>query len=462
MAWFLSFHIFINPDVMKPCKLSLLFLFFLFIVCIGCKKTEDYIDQDKFGTIKTSSINGNSYTSIIATRKDASVEISLSYFDPAYFYKERNNTVYPDYYEVYISKGTPDNWLLVKNIDTTYINKSFMINGLSNNELYYVYLKEYYIKSKETKNTKVAVFVPSAYKPTYSFMLKDYYNHDLYSFGLNNQNNNIVYGTKFYEFKPGYAAASVLISDSGNEPHLVDINCWFPVFNSSGTKISYSSDKGQVFDGKLLPEHIVIFDINTKKATKITSGYSVSKYPAWSPDDSFIAFSSSEKSDQELRISVFNTENNSRSIIQSQPALNQDILFYSEEQPAWSSDMKYIYYTHRYFTNDNINPGYYDIYRIPTKGGTAEPVFNSDKLECNPSISPDNSKLAFLSDLNGKLQIWIYNFTDNKFYQPFDNKGYNFLETWSQIKWKDNNTILFTAFSEENGGDYSIFSISVE
>lgn len=443
-------------------RLTLLYLFCFFLVSTGCKKTENFIDQDKITAIKNSSINGNSYTSIIATRKDASVEISLSYFDPAFFYKERDYTIYPDYYEVYLSEGTPDNWTLIRKIDSTYINKSFLINGLSNNELYYVYLKEYYTKSKETKNSKVSVFVPSAYKPTYSFILKDYYNHDIYSFSLNNRNNDIVYGTKFYEFKPGYAAASVLISDSGNEPQLVDINSWYPVFNSTGTKISYFSDNGEVFDGNLLPEHIVIFDVNSKKATKVTTGYSVNKYPAWSPDNSFIAFSSSDKSDQELRISVFSTETNSFSILQPQQAPNQNIIFYSEEQPVWSQDMKYIYYTHRYFTNDNINPGYYDIYRIPAKGGTAEPIFNSDKLECNPSISPDDSKLAFLSDLNGKLQIWIYNFTDKRFYQPFDTKDYNFSEIWSQIKWESNSTLLFTAFSEEKGGDYSLYSITVE
>ena len=91
-----------------------------------------------------------------------------------------------------------------------------------------------------------------------------------------------------------------------------------------------------------------------------------------------------------------------------------------------------------------------------------ESVFDFDGIECAPAISPDNSKLAFLSDLNGKLQIWVYDFKDKKFNQPFNTTVYNFSEYWPQIKWKDANTIMFTGYSDERGGDVSLFSISVE
>jgi len=384
----------------------------------GCEKIEDYYDQDRFGTISIPSINTNSYTSIIATRKDASVEISLTYFDLEYLYKERNYKVYPDYYEVYLSKNTYDNWEMIRTIDTSYINKSFIISGLTNEELYYVYLKEINSRVDEIKNTNVAVFSPSAFKPTYSLILKDYNGHDLYSFDRNNSNNTIVYATKYSDYGPNYARAAIFISKSDNEHQLVDTHCWFPDFNTNGTKITYSSDKGEIFDGIIRPEHIAIYDINTQKTTMVTSGYSVNKYPVWSPDNSLIAFSSSEKSDQSLRIAILNPETHTQKILQTGSALNQDILYWGQEHPAWSADGKYIYYTHRYYTNNNINPGYFDIYRIKSNGGTPEPVFDSDGIECAPAISPDNSKLAFLTDLNGKLQVWVYDFINGKFCQP--------------------------------------------
>jgi Tol biopolymer transport system component len=440
---------------MKTSKLTILFLSCYFILYSGCQKIDNVINLEKPNNIKLPSISANSFTSIVATRKDASVEISLTYFDPEFFYKERNYAVYPDHYEVYLSKNTDDNWEMIMTIDTSYINRSFIISGLTNNELYYVYLKEIGNKNGETKNSNVAVFIPSAFKPLYNLILTNYYNNDLYSFDWSSSNNKIVYATTFYEFKPGYAAASVFIPLAGNEPQLVDIFCWFPDFNNDGTKISYSSDKGEVFDGKLMPEHITVYDINTKASVRLTSGYSVNKYPAWSPVSSLIAFSTSDKSDEDLKIALLNPETRTYKVLQTGSDLSQDIISYSQERPTWSADGEYIYYTHRYYTNANMNPGYFDIYRIRSNGGTPEPVFNSNRIECTPAVSPDNSKLAFLTNLNGRLQIWVYDFKDNKFHQPFDTNIYDFSEIWSQIKWKDNNTILFA-------NRYGLYSISVE
>lgn len=439
---------------MKSCKLTILSLLCIFVFCSECQKIEEFIEQGKPVNIDIPTIKANSYTSIVATRKDASVEVSLTYFDPEYFYKERDYPIYPDYYEVYLSKNTYDNWEMIRTIDTSYINKSFIISGLTNGELYYVYLKEITSIGEETKNTNVAIFIPSAFKPTYNFIMKDYYGHDLYSFDWNSNNDKIVYATKYYP--------AIFISESNNEPQLVDTYCWFPDFNNNGTKIVYSSNKGEIFDGNITPEHIAIYDVNTNKTTMVTSGYSVNKHPVWSLDNSLIAFSSSENSDNSLRIAILNPVTRKYKILETGSDLSQDIIRYSQEHSAWSADGEYIYYTHLYFTRDNINPGYYDIYRIRSNGGISEPIFNFNGVDCTPAISPDNSKLAFLTDLNGKLQIWIYNFNDNKFLQPFDANVYDFSEYWSQVEWRDNNTIMFTGISLEQGNKESLFSISVE
>jgi len=440
---------------MRPYKLTILILLCSHLFWAGCEKTNIGFNKDALVTVKTPSITSDSYTSIIATRKDASVEITLKYFDPGLLYKERNYSVYPDYYEVYLSKDKGTSWEMIRTLDTTFINSSFTIPGLVNGNLYYVYLKETYTNTKTSKNTNVALFVPSAFKPAYSLILTNYSDNDLYSFDWNSSNNDIVYATTFYEFKPGYAAASLFISRSDNEQQLVDINAWFPHFNKDGTKISYSSDKGEIFDGKLMPEHIAIYDVNTKTTNRITAGYSVKRYPVWSPDNSQIAFSYSEKSDESLRIALLNSDNHSRKTLQTESGLDQKILSYSQIRPAWSADGKHIYFTLWFSTDFNINPGLYDIYRIGTNGGIPEPVLDSPWTECTPVISPDNSKLAFLSDYSGKLQIWVYDYTNNKFSQPFDTDIYSFEVVWSQLKWKNNNTILFA-------NRYGLYSISVE
>jgi WD40-like Beta Propeller Repeat len=446
---------------MKPDKLTIFLIFCLLALFSECKKSDNFVDQKTFASIKSASIASNSNTSIIATRKGSSAEIILHYFDSSLFNKTKASYAYPDHYEVYLSKSTPENWRMIRTIDTSYINKSFIIGGLENDVLYYVYLKEIYASGAAGRNSNVAVFIPSAFEPSYDFIQKDFYGHDLYSFDVNNA-NKLVYATTYYEYRPGYAAASVFISDPGNDPKLIDINCWFPAMNRSGTTISYSSDKGELFDGVMMPEHIVLYDINSKTPTKVTFGNSVNKYPAWSPDNLLIAYSSSDKSDDELRIRVLNTETLSQKILQRGSDLPDNVLYYSQIHPVWSSDGKMIYFTQRNYTRDNLNPGYFDIGQISSDGGIPEPLFDFKGIKCSPAVSPDNSKLAFLTDLNGQLQIWIYNFTENKFSQPLNTADYSFSEYWSQIRWKDDNTLLFTAYSASKGGQNSLYSITVE
>jgi hypothetical protein len=425
----------------------------------GCQKIEDLFSNKKSSNGKE--IVSSTNFSIIAIRKDASVEIKLNYSTFKPFFNESLDTPFPDYFEVYISKNEGIDWELVKTIDTTYLNKSFIISGLKNDVLYYIYLKG--VKDKAgVENSNVVRFVPSAFKPTYKFLLADYYGNDLYSFGVSDKSGQTVYSTNSYEYRQNYSAPAIFLSNPGGSPQLIDINCWFPDLSRNGIYISYSSNKGEVFDGHLMPEHIAIYDVNTNKSIRITSGYSVNKYPAWSSTNSSLVYSSSEKSDQDLKIKLFNPETSQSRTLETRPTVNHDILSYSQEQPSWSPDGKYIYYTHRYYANDNVNPGYYDIYRINSTGGAPEPILTSKKIECAPSVSPDNSKLAFLTDYNGKVQVWIYTFPDRKFHQPFDSDSYELSETWTRIKWIDNNTVLFTAYSEEKGGDESLFSITVE
>ena len=441
---------------MKSKSLIPLLLVCFILLNSSCEKDED--DLDNYALVNTS---------IVATRQDASALIEWNIIDPSWLYNssmpyDGPKPVIPEHFEVYLSENRKDNWKLIKTIDYSSTNNNFNITGLTNDKPYYVYLKCISNKVKETKESNIAMFVPSAHKPSYSFILEDYYGHDLYSFDRNNSNDKIVYGTKYFEYEPNSALSAIFIAESNSVPQLVDMNCWFPDFNSDGTKIAYSTNNDEIFDGVILPEHIAIYDHSTKKTAKVTSGYSVNKYPTWSPDNSLLAFSSSNNSDRELRITLLNPETLEQTVLETGSDLPEEVLSYSQTHPAWSSDGEYIYFTQGYTTKENVNPGYYDIYRIKSDGGTPEPVFDFDGTKCSPSISPDNSKLAFLTDLNGKLQIWVYNFIEDRYSQPFDKNDFSISKDWPSLRWKDNNTVFFSAYSEEKGGDYSLFTIKVE
>jgi len=167
----------------------------------GNETGDNHTRPDEIAIIKTPLIESDANTTIIATRKDAGVEISYRYFDAALFYKLPSDDVPPDFYEVYLSKDSGNSWEMIRTVDVIGTEGSFTIDGLTNDALYYIYLKEKALLTGKERNSNVALFVPSAFKPTYNFIAADHYGHDLYSFGVNSNNNSIVYATRFYEYE---------------------------------------------------------------------------------------------------------------------------------------------------------------------------------------------------------------------------------------------------------------------
>ncbi|MFN8241009.1 MAG: hypothetical protein U0X39_09680 [Bacteroidales bacterium] len=439
---------------MKPALYRIFLSIFISLSITACEKTLIPDEDSGFSGIKSPSIQSGANTSVVAIRKDASVELSLSYFDPAWWKIGLTASGYPDYYEVYISDDMGVSWKLQMTADTSYLHKNLVIEGLKNGIPYQLYLKEHYNKPGSSKNTNVVMFVPSSFKPVYTELGKDQYS-SVYSFDVNENLNPLVYAKISYEYSPGYSAATVFFSKPGIEPVMVETNSWFPDLDKNGSRISYSSDKGEVFDGTIIPEHITIYDITAGSSSRVTTGYSVNRYPSWSPDNKLIAYSTSSTGDYNLRIKTLDPKTHSSYAVGSEPVFQQPVTGYTEIRPSWSADQKYIYYTLQYYTSDNSNPGNFDIYRKNYISGKTEPVFSTTWTECSPVVSPDNSRIAFLSNYNGKLQAWIYVIDSGKLIQPIETGTYSFSEVWSQLKWKNNNILLFA-------NQESIFSMTVE
>ena len=75
-------------------------------------------------------------------------------------------------------------------------------------------------------------------------------------------------------------------------------------------------------------------------------------------------------------------------------------------------------------------------------------VFESQWNDYTPSISPDQKKIAFISNRSRTNQVWIYDI-DNKTYSQItgysnDEYGESVEPTWNTIQWLDNSTITFT------------------
>ena len=62
------------------------------------------------------------------------------------------------------------------------------------------------------------------------------------------------------------------------------------------------------------------------------------------------------------------------------------------------------------FASDEASPGNYDIYVINADGTAKQNLTNSPAVnDRQPSWSPDGSRIAFLTDRNGRWEVWVMN-----------------------------------------------------
>jgi TolB protein len=172
-----------------------------------------------------------------------------------------------------------------------------------------------------------------------------------------------------------------------------------PAWSPDGTLIAYSSSgEGRDEDQDELEIYVMRADGSDRR--RLTSDHALDATPAWSPDGKRIAFAHMTNVGRENAdgvLVVMDATGNERVEITSHPD-SPDTVF--DVSPAWSADGGLIAFTRGTYTPSSIEPQM-DVYTVAASGGSERLLIED---AAGARWSPDGSRIVFTSyrDRNGE------------------------------------------------------------
>jgi len=208
------------------------------------------------------------------------------------------------------------------------------------------------------------------------------------------------------------------------------LTAYDPDWSPSGDTLSFTS----VQSGN---QHIYILPVSGGDLVAMTSGASENIHSRWSPAGGWIAFSSDRTGDQELW-SVH---------------LSNGLLVNLTNHPASEESLDFSPGGELFWFNSNRSSGNWDIWQQPTGGGTPVRITTEPGNDGEPALSPDGTRIAFISSRNGHMDIWVMNSDGTDPYPLTNDEALDILPCWSS------DGTLVTFVSNRNG-NFDIFSIA--
>jgi Tol biopolymer transport system component len=185
-----------------------------------------------------------------------------------------------------------------------------------------------------------------------------------------------------------------------------------PAWSPDRTKIAFAS-----FPNGGVDANIFVMNADGSGRTQLTTDPTFEDRPAWSPDGTKIAF------ERDGSLVIMNADGTHQTVL---PHGDQD----SDAQPHWSRDGARLVFTRTpLFSRDR------DIWVMNTDGTGATALTHDNPeteafADFSPRWSPDGTKIAFVSNRDGRQQIYLMN-ADGTNQTKVTNTGLNDGVSWS-------------------------------
>jgi len=321
---------------------------------------------------------------------------------------------------------------------------SYTVTGLQNSKSYF-----FYIVSKKNgfkpKNSDTIMVVPNI-KKGFEILQKgdESYVTNISSISVARQKNKIAYVDKYYSLdEEGNCCSivSILISNmDGSGKELVKTNSYSPNWSPANDKIAFHFDDTFV-DNVGWISQIAMYDYVTKSITQLTNDNSIKYSPVFSKNGELLLFQSNKNIPHTPGMGATNIWLlNLKTLESSQITDISKTSLRTVERPCWIDNDRLLFHG-EYSEGKNL----YRIFESSVSKKQITNIFESKWNDYNPSLSPDQKKIAFISNRSGFNQVWIYHIDSKTFSQI---TGYSLNESftyeWDKIEWLDNSTVVFT------------------
>ena len=347
---------------------------------------------------------------------------------PYHYHLGTGEYLEPNKVDIYISKNDMSNFQ--KLIELNYDKEgSYTIDKLQNSSPYYFYVVAKR-KGLESRYSDTIMVIPNKRKE-FEILQKIDVETNISNISISHQKNKIAYvDAQLLSFP-------LFISNmDGSEKELVNVKSFSPSWSPTKDKIVFHSNGNQ--DVTWRYAQIAMYDCETKSITQLTDDNYHNCFPVFSKNGELLLFHSCFTSityGANIYLMNLTTLESSQITDISKTAIKKIGGVYWIDNDRFLFDGEYSYGKKRLFESS-----------VSEKQITQ--IFESIWNDGAPSISPDQKKIAFLSNRSGMSQVWIYH-TDSKTFSQIT--GYSDSETYyksesatSNIEWLDNSTIVFT------------------